>query len=169
LRGTGGYASHGSGRRAGVSGPGAPVRIGGCGKPCQERTPAMELGERPVNLRVHVPWLAEALEWVAGAIEGFAILILVFGMLRFVFYFLRNEMRWKAGVEGTTDMAAARIILAHYILSALEVFIVADLIMLVLTMSMGNLLFLALLVIVRTGVSYFLEHEIRALEARDQT
>ena len=47
-------------------------------------------------------------------------------------------------------------------------FIVADLIMLVITMSLENLLFLALLVIVRTGISYFLEHEIRALESRGE-
>jgi uncharacterized membrane protein len=66
-------------------------------------------------------------------------------------------------------MASARILLAHYILTGLEVFIVADLIMLVITMSLENLLFLSLLVIVRTGISYFLEHEIRALEKRDES
>jgi uncharacterized membrane protein len=67
-----------------------------------------------------------------------------------------------------TELSAARIVMAHYILTGLEVFIVADLIMLVLTMSLVNLLFLALLVIVRTGISYFLEHEIRALEERSK-
>ena len=127
----------------------------------------MEFIERPVTLQEHLPRLANGLEWAATAIEVFAVLILISGFLRFVVYFLRGELRWNTGIAGTREMAAARIVLARYILSALEVFIVADLIMLVLTMSMASLLFLALLVIVRTVISYFLEHEIRALEARN--
>lgn len=129
----------------------------------------MEFGQRPVILQEHLPRFAEVLEWLATGVEVFAVLILISGLLRFAAYFLRGEMRWKTGLQGTAEMAAARVVLARYILSALEVFIVADLILLVLTMSMESLLFLALLVIVRTLISYFLEHEIRALEARGET
>ena len=129
----------------------------------------MEFSQRPVILEQHLPWLAGVLEWLATVIEVFAVLILVSGLVRFAAYFLRGELRWNTGLKGTAEMAAARVVLARYILSALEVFIVADLIMLVLTMSMESLLFLALLVIVRTVISYFLEHEIRALEARGET
>ena len=126
----------------------------------------MELGQRPVTLQEHLPRLAAGLEWLATLIEVFALVILLLGMLRFGFYFLRGELRWNTGLPGTEEMAKARIVLARYILAALEVFIVADLIMLVLSLSLENLLFLALLVIVRTVISYFLEHEIRALEER---
>ncbi len=129
----------------------------------------MEFGQLPVILQEHFPRLAGTLEWLATVIEIFAILILISGMLRFAFYFLRGELRWNAGVAGTEEMASARIVLARYILSALEVFIVADLIILVLTMSLESLLFLALLVAVRTVISYFLEHELRALETRRKT
>ena len=129
----------------------------------------MEFGQRPVILQEHLPRLAGGLEWLAALIEFFALVILLLGFIRFAFYFLRGELRWNTGVAGTVEMAAARLVLARYILSALEVFIVADLIMLVLSLSLQSLLFLALLVIVRTVISYFLEHEIRALEARTGT
>ncbi|MGY6635257.1 MAG: DUF1622 domain-containing protein [Alkalilacustris sp.] len=127
----------------------------------------MDLIDRPSALRDHLPGLSGWLEWVAVGLEVFAILILLSGFARFVFYFLRGEMRWNTGLAGTREMAMARVVLARYILSALEVFIVADLILLVLTMSLANLLFLGLLVVIRTLISYFLEHEIRALEAKD--
>ena len=128
----------------------------------------MDLIDRPIALQDHLPRLSGWLEWVAVGLEVFAILILLSGFLRFVFYFLRGEMRWNTGLAGTREMAMARVVLARYILAALEVFIVADLILLVLTMSLANLLFLGLLVVIRTLISYFLEHEIRALEARDR-
>jgi uncharacterized membrane protein len=129
----------------------------------------MDFGQRPATLQAHLPQLAAALEWAAAFIEACAIAILILGFLRFFYHFARAVLRRAPKVEGTSEVAASRIVLAHYILSALEVFIVADLIMLVLSLSMESLLFLAVLVLVRTGISYFLEHEIRALEARNGT
>ncbi|WP_209427872.1 DUF1622 domain-containing protein [Pararhodobacter sp. SW119] len=128
----------------------------------------MESGQRPVNLQLHLPRLAEALEWAAALIEACAILILILGTLRFLYHFVLAEWRLTSGKDDMAELAAARIVMAQYILTGLEVFIVADLIMLVLSLSLINLLFLALLVVVRTGISYFLEHEINALEARDR-
>ena len=129
----------------------------------------MELGQRPVNLQVHLPGLASAMEWAVALIEAFAILILIVGTLRFFYHFVIAEWRLTFGLDNMSELAAARIVMAHYILTGLELFIVADLIMLVLTLSITSLLFLALLVIVRTGISYFLEYEIRALEARGKS
>lgn len=128
----------------------------------------MELGQRPVNLPEHLPRLAAVMEWAAALVEAFAILILILGALRFLYHFVLAEWRLTSGKDDMSELAAARIVMAHYILTGLELFIVADLIMLVLTLSLTNLLFLSLLVIVRTGISYFLEHEIRALEARNK-
>ncbi len=128
----------------------------------------MDFGQRPVNLQVHLPQLAEALEWAVALIEAFAILILIAGTLRFLYHFVLTEWRLTSGIDDMADLASARIVMAQYILTGLEVFIVADLIMLVLTLSLTNLFFLSLLVIVRTGISYFLEHEIRALESRGE-
>jgi uncharacterized membrane protein len=128
----------------------------------------MDLGQRPVSLQLHLPILADALEWVAALIEAFAILILILGTLRFLYHFAAAEWRLRSSVDHMSEMAAARVVLAHYLLAGLELFIVADLIMLVLTLALVNLLFLTLLVIVRTGISYFLEHEINALETRGE-
>jgi len=129
----------------------------------------VDFSQRPVNLQAHLPRLAEALEWVAALIEALAVLLLILGVLRFLYHFLYAEWRVTSGLDDMSEMATARIVLAHYILTGLEIFIVADLIMLVITMSLENLLFLSLLVIVRTGISYFLEHEIRALQRRDDS
>lgn len=126
----------------------------------------MDLGRRAVNLQAHLPRFAEGMEWAAALIEAFAILVLILGSLRFLYHFARAEWRLALGMDEMPALASARIVMAHYILTGLELFIVADLIMLVLTLSLTNLVFLVLLVIVRTGISYFLEHEIRALESR---
>lgn len=134
---------------------------------CSEGVSPMDFSPRPINLHAKLPRLADALEWVATLIEAFAILILILGTLRFLYHFVGAEWRLTSGVDDMEEVATARVVLAHYILTGLEMFIVADLIMLVLTMSMGSLFFLALLVVVRTGISYFLEHEIRALKQRD--
>lgn len=135
--------------------------------PCEWSTP-MDLGRRPVNLQAHLPRYAEGMEWAAALIEALAIFILILGTLRFLYYFVLAEFRLAFGMDDMSALASPRIVMAHYILTGLELFIVADLIMLVLTLSLTNLVFLALLVVVRTGISYFLEHEIRALESRDK-
>lgn len=118
---------------------------------------------RAIVLQEHLPLLADALAWLVLGIELFGAVILVVGLGRFAMAYLGSELAGGTGPERHSRANLGRILLARYILMALEVFIVADLLMVLLSMSMQNLLFLGLLVLIRSVVSYFLEHELRAI------
>lgn len=118
---------------------------------------------RTVVIHEHFATLATVLEWLAAVIELFAVLVLITGLVRFAVAYAISEYSGGAGLARSSRMNAGRIVLARYILSALEVFIVADLLMTVLTLSIENLAFLAVLVLIRSLISFFLEHEIRAI------
>ncbi len=119
--------------------------------------------QRAIVLQDHLPALADALGWVILAIELFGALILLVGLARFLAAYVGSELAGPTGVERHSRANVGRILLARYILMALEVFIVADLLMVLLSMSMTNLLFLGLLVLIRSVVSWFLEHELKAI------
>ena len=119
--------------------------------------------QRAIVLQDHLPALADALGWVILAIELFGALILLVGLGRFLAAYIGSELAGPTGVERHSRANVGRILLARYILMALEVFIVADLLMVLLSMSMTNLLFLGLLVLIRSVVSWFLEHELKAI------
>lgn len=123
---------------------------------------------RAIVLQDHFPALAEGLAWVILAIELFGALILFVGLGRFIISYVGSELGGPTGVERRSRANVGRILLARYILMALEVFIVADLLMILLSMSMQNLLFLGLLVLIRSVVSWFLEHELRAIREDGQ-
>ena len=121
---------------------------------------------RPDLIYAHLPRVAEALEMVAMGFELTAVGILLLGFLRFAAMFLHAEWRGGLRADGSNGVNSARVLLARYILAALEVFIVADLILTVLSSSWQNLAFLALLVLIRTLISHFLEQEMKALEGQ---
>lgn len=118
---------------------------------------------RAIVLQDHLPALADGLAWVILAIELFGALILFVGLGRFVLAYVGSELAGGSGFARHSRANLGRILLARYILMALEVFIVADLLMILLSMSMQNLLFLGLLVLIRSVVSWFLEHELKAI------
>ena len=120
---------------------------------------------RAIALQDHLPGFAAWLGWVILVIEIFAVAILLVGLARFAWGYLGSELAGSDMVARTTRANLGRIVLARYILMALEVFIVADLLMTLLSASLQSLLFLALLVLVRSVISWFLEHEIRSLQA----
>ena len=66
--------------------------------------------------------------------------------------------------RGSERQNLARLELGRYILAALEVLIVADVIRTALTMQLQGLIFLGGLVIIRSAISWFLDREIEALE-----
>ena len=53
--------------------------------------------------------------------------------------------------------------LGRYILASLEVLIVSDIIHTALTFSLGDLMFLGLLVLIRSLISFFLDRELREI------
>ncbi len=124
---------------------------------------------RAIVIGDHLPGLAEWLGWAVMVIELFAVVILFVGLARFAWGYLQSELAGSDMVARTTRANLGRIVLARYILMALEVFIVADILMTLLSASLQSLLFLALLVLVRSVISYFLEQEIQHIRAEDNS
>lgn len=121
--------------------------------------------QRAISIGDHFPNIVRGLEWTVTIIELFAVVILLIGLARFVVGYVRSELAGSDMIARTTHANLGRIVLARYILMALEVFIVADILMTLLSATLASLLFLALLVLVRSIISYFLEHEIQQIKA----
>jgi uncharacterized membrane protein len=114
-------------------------------------------------LHGHFGWLIAALEWMAAVIELFAIALLIIGAVRFMVGVVQAEIR-KSGAERVNRTNRERIELGRYILAGLEVFIVADIIRTALSLAFSDLLFLGLLVVIRSIISYFLDRELVELK-----
>ena len=103
--------------------------------------------------------VVEVLEYAAAAIDLIACLILFIGGARFIWGFARaevsrDEMRRMRGIN------AERVELGRYILAGLELLIVSDIIHTALSLAMVDLVFLGLLVVIRSLISFFLDREL---------
>lgn len=103
------------------------------------------------------------LKWVAAGIDVLSILVILIGTTRFCYGFLRAEFSDRD--ERVSGIDSVRIEIGRYILAGLELFIVSDIIHAALSLAMSDLLFLGLLVLIRSAISFFLEREMR--EIRD--
>lgn len=128
-----------------------------------EQTLASLEAHRAVVMQDHLPLFAIWLERLIIAIELLAVLLLVVGLVRFLWDYLASEFTRDDMVARVSRANLGRIVLARYILMALEVFIVADILATLLSASFTSLLFLALLVLVRSVISHFLEKEIQSI------
>jgi uncharacterized membrane protein len=115
-------------------------------------------GGKESLLHAHLPALVEGLTWVEAGIDLFAITVMLIGVLRFVAAFLRAETSGQARIAAIDD---SRIELGRYILAGLELFIVSDIIETALSLQLLDMVFLGLLVAIRSAISYFLEREVR--------
>ncbi|MGR3463328.1 DUF1622 domain-containing protein [Limimaricola sp.] len=122
-----------------------------------------EFGSEGGVLHEHLAWLVLGLEWVAAIIDLFAIALLLIGAVRFIFGVSRAETRRDdaARVQGTNR---ERIELGRYILAGLELFIVSDIIHTALSLALADLVFLGLLVIIRSLISFFLDRELEQVK-----
>ncbi|MEH6774917.1 MAG: DUF1622 domain-containing protein [Cereibacter changlensis] len=118
---------------------------------------------RPNILHEHLAWLVGPLEWVAAGILLGAILILLAGTARFLLGGVRAELS-RDNSDRVRRTNAERVELGRYILSALELFIVADLLHTALSQELGDLIYLGVLVLIRSAISYFLDRELAALK-----
>ena len=107
-------------------------------------------------------WLLTALEWVSAIIELAAIALLVIGALRFILGVAAAEIA-RSGPDRVQRTNLERIELGRYILAGLELFIVADIIRTALSLAFADLLFLGLLVVIRSLISFFLDRELKEL------
>jgi uncharacterized membrane protein len=114
-------------------------------------------GGKESLLHARFPGLVELLAWVEAGIDLFAIGVMLVGVVRFVTGFLRAETSGPGRIEG---IDGARIELGRYILAGLELFIVSDIIETALSLQLSDLVFLGLLVAIRSAISYFLEREV---------
>ena len=108
-------------------------------------------------------WLIGILEWVSVTIEMAAIALLILGAARFIAGVAVAELR-RTGAERVRKTNRERIELGRYILAGLELFIVADIIRTALSLAFSDLLFLGLLVVIRSIISYFLDRELKELK-----
>ena len=106
------------------------------------------------------PWL----ESIATVVEVFALVILLSGLLRFTYYYFAAEFRVRHQIQSAERLDAGRVVLSRYILAALEVFIVSDIIRTVLFPTLESLAVLGALVAIRSAISFFLDREMREIE-----
>lgn len=118
----------------------------------------------------HLPFGLDAP--VAHALEGLAICIDLIGVVLILFGFFISLLRLLAGLRhgvGLTknlgNLNAARTILGTYILTGLEFMIASDIVHTVITRELTDLIFVGLLVLIRTAISFFLGREIHEIEA----
>ena len=104
-------------------------------------------------------WLVSLLEAAVALIDLFAIAILLIGAGRFIIGVLIAELV-RRGPERVRKTNRERIELGRYILAGLELFIVSDVIHTALSLRFVDLMFLLLLVIIRSITSYFLDREL---------
>ena len=121
-----------------------------------------EIGRGEGVLHREFTWLVELLEYVVAGIDLFAILLLLVGTVRFILGVTRAELAWDEALRlrGTNR---ERIELGRYILAGLELLIVSDIIHTALTLAVADLVFLGLLVVIRSLISYFLDRELGEL------
>jgi uncharacterized membrane protein len=123
---------------------------------------AEELTAAPGVLHGELSGLVVAMEWVTAAIDVFSVAILLIGALRFILGFVRAEFL-RDGPARMNGIDYRRMELGRYILAGLELFIVSDIIHTALSLALNDLLFLGLLVLIRSVISFFLDREIREI------
>jgi uncharacterized membrane protein len=114
-------------------------------------------------LHANFEWLVTGLEWAAAIIDLAAIAILLIGAARFILGVGVAELA-RTGAARVKKTNRERITLGRYILAGLELFIVSDIIHTALSLAFSDLLFLGLLVVIRSVTSYFLDRELDQLK-----
>ncbi|WP_425279986.1 DUF1622 domain-containing protein [Enterococcus faecium] len=106
----------------------------------------------------------EFLEWIIAILNICSIGILIVGIVLVLFKLFDWSHVKKNYAERNTRNADTRKLLASYILLSLEVLVVADIIESVIKPTWTDILKLALIIIIRTVISYFLNQEIEDKE-----
>lgn len=113
------------------------------------------------------PVLAEVFEVMAVGIDLIGVAIIIFGF-NIALLKLIGALLHGAGLrKGLGNIAEARRTLGAYILTGIEFMIASDIIHTVITREFTDLLFVGLLVIIRTAISFFLGREVAELEHQE--
>lgn len=122
--------------------------------------------EWPTNKGVlfeELAWVIPPLEWLVALITLCAIGILLLGAARFVTGGIAAEIT-RTPIDRVKKTNEKRLELGRYILASLELFIVADLIHAALSQELAILIHLAILVLIRSAISFFLDREMTHLQ-----
>ena len=95
------------------------------------------------------------------------IFILCVGLTKFLYRYVMFEGKRLRGLECALMMRDIRIEVGSYILLALEVMIISDIIHGSISHDIEDLYSLGLLVVMRTAISYFLGEELKELKKQD--
>jgi uncharacterized membrane protein len=120
------------------------------------------LAASPGPLHGELETLTAALEWVTAGIDILSIAIMLIGAGRFILGFVAAETRGDARVR-VQGIDRNRLELGRYILAGLELLIVSDIIHTALSLALNDLVFLGVLVLIRSMISFFLDREIREI------
>ena len=104
------------------------------------------------------------LEYTAETVDLVGIAIMFVGAIKFILMYMKVELSRLTGHSCVREMQAARRVLGGYILAALELLIVADVMSTILTQSIENLYSLGAIVLIRTAIGYFLAKELKESE-----
>lgn len=107
----------------------------------------------------------EIMEWLAVAIDLTGSLIMIWAFVAAVVSVLLSYFRSGDARSRIRDMQIARCGLGMKLVFALELMIVSDLLQTIISRSVDDLVFLGGLVIIRTTIAYFLNQEIKDVEA----
>ena len=104
----------------------------------------------------------EALEWVAIVIDGAAVIVMLIG---FVLAIVKFVPAFAKPTEAATilEIQMVRCSLGTYLVFALELMIISDLLHSVISRTLEDLYFLAAIVVLRTIIAYFLNQEIQEI------
>ncbi len=125
---------------------------------------AAELTRAPGVSHVELGGFVAAMEWVTAGIDMVSILIMLIGAARFILGFAAAELS-RDEITRTQGIDRRRMELGRYILAGLELFIVSDIIHTALSLALSDLVFLGVLVVIRSVISFFLDREIGEIRA----
>jgi len=115
------------------------------------------------------PMLAEVFEVMAVGIDLIGVAIIIFGFNVALLKLLSALLQGAGLRRGLGNIAEARRTLGAYILTGIEFMIASDIIHTVITRELTDLIFVGLLVVIRTAISFFLGKEIAELEHRERS
>lgn len=108
--------------------------------------------------------IAVGLEWLAIIADSVAVAVMLVGFVLATIKFLPTLVR-ATSIDSIREIQMIRCNLGTYLVFALELMIVSDLLHSVLSEKVEDLYFLTAIVVIRTVIAYFLGKEVQELSA----
>ncbi len=120
----------------------------------------------------HCPnWVVQVLEYLQTASDLVGMAIISLGFIFASFRWIKLEFRSMGQFNSNrwSHMKQVRMLVGHYILMGLEFMIVSDIIHSFLKPNLESLYELAGIVVIRTGIGFFLGKELESLESNTES